>query len=207
MNDSIKTAFAQVERIAFEIDLDKVKSIWGQLGLLRNTFMKGDTTLEMLLSKRDYALVKLKFAASGLPMSMMGRIKPMLLGPLLEAQNSTAKDANTSYEMEFYAMANTADKRVEGLETAKYQMSVFDTIPYRVQAEMLVDEIRNKPADDGLARLVELYTKQDLIGLSELFRSDKSMEAYEDIMLNNRNRNWIPVMQQKMKKQDRKSVV
>lgn len=200
MNDSIKVAFAQADRVAFEIDLDKVKSIWGQLGLLRSTFMKGDTTLEMLLNKKDYALVKLKIAAVGLPMSMMGRIKPMFLSSLLEAQNSTKKDDNTSYEMEFYAMANAADKTVEGLETAKYQMSVFDTIPYRVQAQMLVDGIRNKPADDGMARLVELYTQQDLTGLSELFKSDNSMDQYSDVILNNRNRNWIPVMQQKMKK-------
>jgi uncharacterized protein YbaP (TraB family) len=201
MGDSVELALLSSERVAFEIDMDDATNIWGQLMLLRRTFMKGDTTLDMLLTKKEYALVQKKMNLNGAASKFLNRVKPMFLSTIAEAQ-TTPKGATESYEMTFYKMAKDSEKKVEGLETMKYQMSVFDTIPYKVQAKMLVESLKKGKTDenDGMDELVKLYRAQDLVGLGEMFKSDEGLMKYDDIMLNNRNRNWIPVMAKKMKK-------
>lgn len=201
VSDSVELALLNSERVAFEIDMDKATNIFGQLALLRRTFMKGDTTLDMLLTKKEYALVQKKMNLNGPMAKFLNRIKPMFLSTIVDGQ-VTPKGATESYEMTFYKMAKESGKKVEGLETMKYQMSVFDTIPYKVQAKMLVEGLKKGKSDekDGMDELVKLYRAQDLVGLGEMFKSDEGLMKYDDIMLNNRNRNWIPVMAKKMKK-------
>jgi uncharacterized protein len=197
--DTVQNALLGSDCVAFEIDMDDATNVFGQLMLLRRTLMRGDTTLDMLLSKKDYALVKKKMAINSNGLKIFDRIKPMFLSTLLASKSSTA--ATESYEMNFYTLAKDNDKKVEGLETMKYQMSVFDTIPYKVQAEMLVESVKKDAAGENeMDELVKLYKHQDLIGLGEMFKTDDGLMKYDDIMLNNRNRNWIPVMSKKMKK-------
>ena len=47
-----------------------------------------------------------------------------------------------SYEMEFMEMAKAEVKEIGGLETIEFQMSIFDSIPYEAQAQMLVEGIK-----------------------------------------------------------------
>ncbi|MBK6949222.1 MAG: TraB/GumN family protein [Haliscomenobacter sp.] len=49
----------------------------------------------------------------------------------------------------FFAWLREADKPIDGLETAAFQMSMFDSIPYRVQARMLVDMVKSNPEEAG----------------------------------------------------------
>jgi uncharacterized protein len=197
--DTVRNALLGSDRVAFEIDMDDATNIWGQLSLMRRMLMRGDTTLDMLLSKKDYALVKKKMAINSNGLKIFDRIKPMFLTTLMSAKASPG--ATESYEMNFYTLAKDNDKKVEGLETMKYQMSVFDTIPYKAQAEMLVESVKKDATGESeMDDLVKLYKAQDLIGLGEMFKTDDGLMKYDDIMLNNRNRNWIPAMSKKMKK-------
>ena len=77
-----------------------------------------------------------------------------------------------------------------------YQASVLDSIPYKLQAEQLVSYIDNamKGGDDDkeLSEMMEAYKSQDLKKLEEmLMKSDPSISNYTDILLYNRNHNWI----------------
>ena len=109
-----------------------------------------------------------------------------------------------SYEMELYEMAQKQNKEIGGLETAEYQMSVFDKIPYKAQAEMLVQGIKSTEdtaAIDQLKVMVEMYKNQDIQGMQETMQGEGSdVKGYEDVLLLDRNRNWIPVMQKMMSK-------
>ena len=104
--------------------------------------------------------------------------------------------AVVSYEMEFMEMAKPKKKEMAGLETIEYQMSIFDSIPYKAQAQMLVESIQAGDAgSDELDEMVKLYKDQDLAGMQKMFKSEEGgIGEYEDVMLTNRNRNWIPIM-------------
>ena len=103
--------------------------------------------------------------------------------------------------MEFLEIAEAKEMSVGGLETVDFQISVFDSIPYDVQAEMLVQSIQDQDSDsDMLDELVELYTSQNINALfSALGESDEQMMEYEDILVSGRNKNWIPLMEEMMK--------
>jgi uncharacterized protein len=48
-------------------------------------------------------------------------------------------------------------------------------------------------------QMVEIYKKQDLKQLAEVSGKDEDFDDYEEVMLKNRNQNWIPVIAKAMK--------
>ena len=203
LGEQTVAAFDKAELVTFEINLEEMTNMAVIMPLMMKAFMKGDTTLQDLLSEADYQAVSAHFEQIGLPMMFIDRIKPMFLSALgsedaLQLQSNSGEVV--SYEMEFMNMARKQGKTMSGLETAEYQMSMFDSIPYRVQAEMLVETIEAGDAsNDQFQQLVELYKAQDLYGLQQMLASEEAGVAeYEDLLLNQRNRNWIPLMEEMM---------
>ena len=201
---SIRESLDNVRRVTFEIDMKQMTNLVSQMGLITKSFMAGGKTLKDLLNAEDYALVKAKMAEKGLPGGMFERIKPMFLSTLFssEEENPASGGGITSVEMELYKMSKNRKLESAGLETAAYQMSVFDSIPYAVQAKMLVDGLRSVDTTDTsesqLDEMLRLYREQDIAAMQTMIGEDSSMGQYEDILLKKRNQNWIPVMSRMM---------
>ena len=204
LTDATKSSLEKAQQVTFEIDMEDMMDVAKLVPLLMKSFMANDTTLSDLLNEEDYKLVEEHFEAVGLPMMFLNRIKPMFLSALggedMFSLGSGEESQMVSYEMELMQMAQGRQLPIEGLETAEYQMSMFDSIPYTVQAQMLVESIKSGSADDGqFAQMVELYKNQDLLGMQAMMADEASgIGGYEDLLLVRRNRNWIPVMGEMM---------
>lgn len=203
LTPATKVAFAESERVAFEINMEEMNSLTVMFSLIGQVMMDGGMTLKKLLSEEDYGIVKKHFDDIGMPLFMLERVKPMFLSAFATGDmsgESMQSGAIKSYEMEFMEMAQQEELEMAGLETIQYQMSIFDSIPYPVQAEMLVESIRvTDTEDDQFSEMVKLYKNQDLAGMHKMFEAEEGgLGDYEDVMLNNRNRNWIPVMEEMM---------
>ena len=202
-----REALDNVQRVTFEIDMKEMTNFRTQMGLMTKAFMSGGKTLKDLLSADDYAFVKQKMSEKGLPGGMFERMKPMFLSTLFstdEGGGVTANSNMTSVEMELYTMSRRRKLESAGLETAAYQMAIFDSIPYDAQAKMLVDGLRsadgNESSEDELSRMLKLYREQDINAMQTMIGdADSGIGGYEDILLKNRNRNWIPVMGRMMR--------
>ncbi len=218
-----KEAVKACERMTFEINMDDMTNIGSQMSMMMNLFMKNGMTLPKLISEDDYKLVRDHFDEIDMPLPsfMIDKIKPMFLsimattdmdmmgGGLMEAEESKEEEkvdeGIKSYEMEFMTLANEADMLMDGLETVEYQMSMFDSIPYKDQAMMLVDAIKmeqdtSASKDGSLEHLVELYIQQDLVALQTSIQEETSgVGEFEDLLLIQRNKNWIPLMEDQMK--------
>jgi uncharacterized protein YbaP (TraB family) len=79
-------------------------------------------------------------------------------------------------------------------------MSMFDSIPYEDQAKMLVESIKSSDTEnDQFDQMVKLYKAQDIVGMVSMMGEEEAgMAGYEDLLLNQRNRNWVPVMGEMM---------
>lgn len=203
LTEGTKKSFDRAKQVAFEIDMEEMGDIMSLLPLLMQSFMKNDTTLQDLFSKEEYDLVKAHFDKVGLPMMLLNRIKPMFLSaldPQAMMGSGGKKEDIVSYEMELLEMAQHQKKPVEGLETAAFQMSMFDSIPYRAQAQMLLESIKSgaDASDTQFDQLVELYKKQDIQSMQDMMGEDDATNNYNDLLLVNRNRKWIPVMEKMM---------
>jgi len=91
-----------------------------------------------------------------------------------------------------------------GLESIEYQMSIFDSIPYKAQARMLVDAVNAEQDTTSnmstqMDDMITTYKAQDLKALHSLLGNDKfGLEEFEDVLLIQRNKNWIPIMKEQI---------
>jgi uncharacterized protein len=200
-------ALKRCKRIAFEIDMKEMTSMRTQFSLLTKAFMKNGTTLKDLLNAEDYAFVQEKMEEKGMSARMFERIKPMFLSMILSNDEEgggglgSDKSKSTSVEMELWRTAKMQKIKSAGLETAAYQMSVFDSIPYKDQAKMLMDALREEggDGDDQLAKMIETYKQQDIEAMQRMIAAETDgVGAFEDLLLDRRNLNWIPIMSQMM---------
>ena len=200
----LEEAFQNTDDVVFEIDMDDMTGLGSLMGMLSNIMMKDGVTLDELLSEKEYAEVSGFFEEMGLPMFLLNKVKPMFLSMLAEVNmdpSAMQSDNILSYEMELYEKAQGLKKDVGGLETVGYQMSLFDSIPYKDQAMMLLDAVRGTSVESDLFdQTIELYKTQNIEAMVTMIGNSETQENsnYEDVLLRNRNLNWIPVMSKLM---------
>jgi len=201
----MERAFQATETLALEFDLEDAMDLGSQLAIFQKAFMRNDTTLSDLLSDEDYQIVKNYFSELGIPLFLLERIKPLFLTVFSSSDlfgSNINMDNVKSYELELMEKAKMSGKEIVGLESMEYQMSIFDSIPYTYQADMLVSSIRESEGDNNtLDTLVHYYLLQNLPMLDILINQDSSINTYRDILIDNRNKNWIPVMEDLMKEE------
>jgi len=191
------------KKMVFEIDMNEMGDMGAMMGLMNQAFMKDNLTLKDLLSEEDYKLVDAHFKEMGLPLMMLERMKPMFLTVFASGDMDPMglqTGSMKSYEMEFLEMAKSADKPVAGLETIEFQMSVFDSIPYDAQADMLVETIKKGDTDSSdFEKMIQMYKDQKINDMiSMISDEDEQLSEYEDILLGKRNEAWISGMKQMM---------
>lgn len=195
MSDTIRNKFNRADEIYLELDMDDPSMQSKMMQLMK---LPQGETLEQLFGA-DYPVADSFFKAkTGFPIRMFNQYKPMMLQSLLY-QTVLPCGLPESYEMYFVNMAKTKGKSVNGLETLESQIAVFDSIPDQEEIKWLLEWVRQY--DKQLAdfnRMLQLYTHQELNQMFDFIRSSPEMAGYEEVLLNKRNRNWIPVMEQVM---------
>ncbi len=193
VSPTLLKAIRDCEEVYFEVDMDNMLEM---LMVVSKMKMKGDTTLQDLLEKDDYKKVKEYFTSkkSILPFSVLETYKPILAASMLEASNMGCE--STAMEQLIMMEANFYEKEVKGLESLTYQASILDSIPYKLQAEQLVEHIdrinKGEGSPDETNEMFEAYKAQDLDRLEKLLMSsDAGIASFAELMLYNRNRNWV----------------
>ncbi|MEZ4948554.1 MAG: TraB/GumN family protein [Saprospiraceae bacterium] len=200
LTDAVQEAFKKCNKVVFEVNTEDMFDLTTQFSLLMKSFMEDGKTLKDLVSEEDYKLVDQHFKKIGMPLMLLERVKPMILTVFAsEDMSGGGKGMGMgdmkSYEIELTELAKKDEKPIDGLETLEYQMSMFDSIPYEDQAKMLVESIKaGSGQDDQFGKMVEMYKAQDLYGLSQMISEEEGIGAYDELLLNNRNRNWIAPM-------------
>jgi uncharacterized protein len=201
LSDSLKSAIQKSDNVYLELDMD---DMWQMMGAMMHMNMKGDTTLSDLLTPEDYKKVKNYFKDHNglIPFSMMERYKPLLVESMIMEQ---AKPCDNMIVIEQLVMeeAKKSGKEIKGLETFDYQLAIFDKIPYKLQAQQLVQMVDEAKAgsgadEDEVKVLTDAYRKQELNKMDELTKADPSIGEFTDILLYDRNANWSKKLQELM---------
>jgi len=194
LSDSLRYAISNAKQIYFEIDLDNMMET---LGAMRYLNMNNNTRLSDLLTEEEYARVTAYFKKNKtmLPMSMMERLKPYFITSLISESKFPCAEKD-GMEQVIMKEAKKDQKPINGLETVQFQASVFDSIPYKRQAKDLLKMIDSAgvAGDSSDIQLVEVYKKQDLNKMQELTADEEGMREFLDLLLYNRNANWVKKM-------------
>jgi uncharacterized protein len=196
-------AFNDAKNVVFEIDMSEMDEMEEVSELLPKIVMQDDIGLKDLLKDNEYKKIDDFFKDAGLPLFFFEKVKPMFLTLFADPEikpDAMQSGEYKSYEIEFNKMATEAGKKVMGLESIDYQISVIDSIPYEEQAKMLLHSIEKSSKDSSInVKLYKDYKEQRINDLIE-YIDDAELTKYENILLKNRNTNWIPVMERVMKK-------
>ncbi|HLG40081.1 MAG TPA: TraB/GumN family protein [Chitinophagaceae bacterium] len=194
LSNNLKNIIKKADEVYFEVDLDNMMEMFSVLPKMK---MRGDTTLQELLSPEEYEKVKNYFESKGsmFPFSMLETFKPILALSTLQ-EGSMECEETAMMEAVIMKEAKANSKKVRGLETMSYQAGVLDSIPYKIQAEQLVSYIdnisKNKEENKELEDMMDAYKSQNLKKLEELMmKTDMGIGSFTDILLYNRNRNWV----------------
>lgn len=205
MPQRVKDAFAKSSLVVFEIDMAEMEDPSVLLKMANGMMMPEGTTLKSLLNETDYQKVRKRLAE--LPyVSLMGdmaeQIKPLFISSMM-AKSDVGEEIE-SYELVLMKMAKDQGKKTAGLESVDFQLGMFDSIPYKDQAEMLVkgldtdEEAQNKVLDE----MVRLYKAEDIGGLQLLIAKEaQGVGNFERLLLDKRNKNWSESMPKIMKQQ------
>jgi uncharacterized protein YbaP (TraB family) len=181
-------AFNKSELLVGEMDLSDLSSM--TMEMMSNLSMKGDTTLDMLLTKEEYTKLNDKFMSSlGIGLDFMKSFKPFIISTMI--MSSGTQEDNKSYEMELLEKANKKGMTMAGLETLQEQMAFLDVLPYTYQAKELVKMLDQGSENDEFQKMVEIYKSQNLDSIVAMVKEQGEDGQMEDILLKNRNKNWI----------------
>lgn len=204
-------AMNDVDEVIFEIDPRQMENPMAMMGLMGKINMRGDTSLSDLLTGAEYDEVAGYFSKLGLPFSFLKKMKPLFLSAMvgqdIEAMQNGGMTAGgtKSYEMEMTKIAKAGDKGISGLETIEFQLSLFDSIPYHAQAQLLLKAVQSDAAGEGggeneFDKIVALYKRKAIAEMASTMSEETAdVGRFEELLLTKRNINWIPKIEAKVK--------
>jgi uncharacterized protein YbaP (TraB family) len=194
--DKAASICKETDAVIGEMDLSDMAGI--QAKIMQGAMLQG-TTYKELLSSEDYALVDNEFKQlMGAGLDQMGMMKPMMLTTIyalvVYMKMTGAAKQPEAIDLFFQKTAKDNGKKVIGLETADQQTDIlFNTLPVKRQAEVLVKSIKEKQKDmEDMKNLNTAYLAGDLQKAEAIDKDDDTMTQDEKkIMIDNRNDNWI----------------
>lgn len=194
LSEQLKEAFRASKTIYLEMDMDDPAMM---PKLMQSMQEKADGySLQNVFKPQDYKKLSQYFKDSiGMDVSFFKTMKPMILLSTVLLK-SLECPSPASYEQTFIEMAKAQQKPIEGLENIEDQVAVFDAIPDSTESIMIMDYINDLPKQKALfSKLVAAYKRQNITEIHGYLKESPELAGFEDIMVYNRNRNWIPVIE------------
>lgn len=197
VTDVLKEKFNATQQLYLELDLDDPATM---VDAMKGMVMKNNTTLKDLLPPGEYDTLAANFQKiTGVPMAMVNTMKPMMSEALIYPAILGCQ--GEAWEQKFMQMAKDKKMELKGLETTKDQLDIFDSIPYKMQAESLAKSLGNIDSlKISFKQMLDVYKRKNLDSLNILINDDDELGQYADIMINRRNAKWIPEIIEEGKK-------
>ncbi len=199
LDKNVLTALDNTGRLFLELDMDDPNM---QAEMMSGLMMKDGAKMSTLASPEDFKVVDEFLTKNvGMGAKMMDGMMPSIVEMMVMPKMMDCP--MQSIEEELIKVTKQQKETVSGLEEVAEQMAVFASIPYKEQMDQLV-----LTAKEGLdkgkvkyARMNKLYMAKDLNGLMAFMNEDdnKMYGDNADVLLDNRNANWIPKIEKAAK--------
>jgi uncharacterized protein YbaP (TraB family) len=199
-SDQLKKAVNYSNEIYMELDMDDPSTMLGGLMYMN---MRGDTTLADLYTDKEYERLKNYFSDTlKMPLNLLQKAKPYFLVALLYPRMMNCSSP-AGVEEELVNLAKEDKKEIQGLETMKFQASVFDSIPYEWQAKELLKNIDSFSVNkEEFETMLDYYKNQNMDSIKTMLgKSEFGSDKYDDLLLNDRNKKWVTKLDSIMKKE------
>lgn len=182
------------QTLVLETDIEL--SFTQQLDLINRLKLQSDKTIADYMTISDFENLK-KYCLDTFKMSqskfqMLSHFKPFMLTSYLETKKVKKP---FSYEKFFLKKSKKFNLNIDKLETIEEQLSFFDYLTIEEQCTILF-----KPSSND-QNLLYLYYKQQNINKLQEISVDTNYKKFSEILIKNRNQNWIPKIENFIKLQ------
>ncbi len=198
-SDALKQAVIKSDEVYLELDMDDPSTLLGALVQMK---MKDGKKLKDLYAEAAYKRVSDFFKDSlKTPIGLFQQMKPEFLMALLYPKMMPCNTTG-SVEESLMQLAKENSKEIKGLETMAFQASVFDSIPYEKQAAELLETIDSLDKSKKYFNLMlKAYKEQRLDSIANIVSNPEfGSTENQDVLLDNRNQNWVAQLKEIMKK-------
>lgn len=198
---AITAAFESADAVYFEADVSSAKATIETTALLPKLGMYQDgETLSASLDPEAKKELDEALAIVGAPLAMLDPMKPWLASMTLEQLHIMRRgyDPESGVEVVLSEEASAAGKPLRFLETAKFQLELFASLPEDDQMKMLVSTAESIEDDpDMLDELVEAWAGGDVERIAEMLSDPDAVgsEHVLEVLLTQRNANWVEQIQ------------
>ena len=164
-----------------------------QASVRATAMLPAGKTLRGMLSPAQRAKYDVALTTYGLPVATLDRFKPWYAAVFLSALPILRDGyaAQNGVEELLDARAKAAHRPHLALETAEFQLGLFDTLPPATQLRYLNEVVTDLPkAKDDLGAMVEAWKKGDAEELARLMNEDQDEPALMERLVTNRNKAW-----------------
>jgi uncharacterized protein len=200
-DEGVKTAFDASDTLVLELvqpPADKMQALFVDLAI-----DKSGKTLRSKMNDADRVKYDAALTKLGMPVTQFDPFDPWAAAVTLQLV-TLAKDGfdpGSGAESVITSAASQAKKEIIGLETAEYQLGIFDTLPEEKQIRFLIDG--SSDLDKGkevMDNLVAKWASGDIDGLAKLMNDGLTDPMLYDKLLTQRNANWATWIKERMAK-------
>ncbi|HEX7650970.1 MAG TPA: TraB/GumN family protein [Noviherbaspirillum sp.] len=200
-------ALAASSRIALELDVRDDAAF--QSALQKYGLYSGNDGLNAHLSAATLALLRVELNRAGVPYANVGRMKPWLLANLLVALQLERAGYERRNGVETWLAAQAESKPLHELESADYQMSLFDGMSEADQEQYLREQLAELGSGETLRRSRELISAwaaadskaQERVMTEELSEKTLSADFMRRTLLAKRNPEMATRIEDLLKKE------
>lgn len=197
----VEAALASAEQLVTEIPETAPAEM--QSAVMSNAVLPTGQTLRGLLSPEQKAKFEKALSGFGFPVETFDRFEPWYAAVALTALplDKVGYKAENGVEEKISATAKRLGKPRMGLETAAYQLAMFDSLPMDVQTKYLMQVIDGLPTiEKDLADIVAQWSTGNAEKLAELLNADEDDPRMVAALLTGRNRMWADWIKARMKR-------
>jgi hypothetical protein len=189
-SNNLLSAIQASKEVYFEMDLDDASNTLGAMFFMN---MKDGKTLRDFFTAEEFLKLDTYFRDSlRTSLKTFQKMKPSFLEAFLYPKMMPCKNMS-GVEQELLKIAAKDKKEIKGFETIAFQASVFDSIPYDVQAKSLLKTIDSIDAYKvQFDKMVKVYKTQQIDQLEAMFTDETfGIKDGLDVLLDKRNLNWV----------------
>lgn len=188
---TIADALTGSDMIVTEIPMDAAsEAAMGQLAQAKGTLPAG-TTLRSLLTPEQTVTYEAALAKLGAPPAAFDQFKPWLTGLTMSLLPLMQQGYTPGAGVEKVLLSKVGDKPQGALETAEFQLGIFDGMDQAAQVAFLMDAIEGMDeAAPMLNRMVTEWADGNPDKLAEVMNEGMDDPAVAEALLYSRNANW-----------------
>ena len=192
---SMEDAYTKSPNLVFELNLDSSATRRAQTFIFSRAVFPNGKTLESVLSPKTFHLTDSIAARLGMPIQKLSMFKPWMVSVtlmMLKLQR-LGFDPNYGLDRYFFSKAKKDGKHVLNLETLKEQIGFIDSLPMKLQQDMIFQMANEfETLQTEMDKMITAWKTGNTATLEAItFKSFETVPDLKQTLLIGRNKHWF----------------